>query len=385
MYYDRMRKSKFFGSYKSFLSSILPAHARLSFLGRRVERKYRAPQMVFPYDIGPSRRLLVILPADPLTALHQLTCVVALSSCFRGAHIAVVCEKRVTPFFKGLAGIEEFVEYDREEQYLFSPAFDRIGKKVHAGMYDVCLMLDPAPNLALLYVAGQSAAALRIGLSGAGNYPFLNLHVAPADGRRYLTDRGLCAASVLGVPRRERPGWSVAKESDKEMRTMLQELNIDPGAGLIGIDVPSLAGKFGKKWTLSLVEVLRAKPRVCYFFAWDRPDADMSEWMARQGLPVFADLPVPRAAALLAVSEIVVAGAGVVFELADLLRTPAVGLFTTEEFDSLCRESVTTKGLRIGDRPDEATIASVAQMVDARLAGARLQSQLSGAERGALR
>jgi hypothetical protein len=101
--------------------------------------------------------------------------------------------------------------------------------------------------------------------------------------------------------------------------------------------------------------------------------------MARQGLPVFIDLPVSRASALLAVSEIVVAGRGVMFELADLLRTPAVGLFTGEEFDSLCRESDTTKGLRIEDRPDESTIASVAHLVDARLGEARPQRQLSGA------
>ncbi|HMD67528.1 MAG TPA: hypothetical protein VKF42_01530, partial [Chitinivibrionales bacterium] len=241
-----MRKSKLFGSYKSFLSSILPARARLSFLGRMVERKYRAPQMVFPYDIGPSRRILVILPAEPLTALHQLTCVASLSACVKGAHIAVVCEKRVTPFFRALVGIEEFVEYEGEEQYLFSPAFDRIGKKVHAGMYDVCLMLDPAPDLALLYVAGQSAAALRIGLSGAGDYPFINLHVNPSAGRSHLTERGILVASVLGVPRRERPGWSVAKESVGEMRTMLRELNIDPDAPLVGIDGPCLVGRIGK-------------------------------------------------------------------------------------------------------------------------------------------
>lgn len=358
---------------------MLPARARLSFLGRTVERKYRAPQMVFPYDIGPSRRLLVILPADPLTALHQLTCVSSLTACIKGAHIAVMCEKRVTPFFKVLGGIEEFIEYDRDEQYLFSPAFDRIGKKVHAGMFDVCLMLDPAPDLALLYVAGQSAAALRVGLSGAGVYPFLNLHVTPAAGRNHLTDRGILVASVLGVPRRERPGWSVAKESVGEMQTMLRELNIDPAAPLVGIDGPCLVGRIGKKWTQSLVDALRAKPCVCYFFAWGRPDADTSEWMARQGLPVFADLPVSRAAALLAASKIAVAGAGVMFELADLLRRPAVGLFTGEEFDSLCRESDTTKGLRIPARPDDTTIGSVIGMVDARLAGVHLQPQLPDA------
>jgi len=76
---------------------------------------------------------------------------------------------------------------------------------------------------------------------------------------------------------------------------------------------------------------------------------------------------VPRSAALVDRSEFVVAGPGVLFELADLLKTPVAGVFTSEEFDMLCRESDTTKGLRIASGPDDATIASVERIVDARL------------------
>jgi|WetSurMetagenome_2_1015567.scaffolds.fasta_scaffold00056_5 ADP-heptose:LPS heptosyltransferase len=346
---------------------MLPPGARLAFLGRSVERKYRAQRMTFPYDMGPSRRVLIILPLDPVTALHQITGVASLVARYAGVHVSVVSEKRITPFFRAIAGIAEFIEYDRDEHYLFSPAFDAMGKKIHTGKFDVCLMLESSPDSALLYMAGQSAAALRVGLAGAGEYPFLNLHVKPSPGLRYLTDRGLLVASVLGVPRREKPGWSVTRESADEARTMLHERGLDHDPRLVGIDAPSFLSRFGGEWVRSLVDGLKARPCSCYLFSWERPGDEASEWMAKQGLPVFADLPVSRAAALLALSELVVAGRGVMFELADLLRRPVVGLFPEEEFDSLCRETETTRGLRIPVRPDEATLALVGRMLDARL------------------
>jgi ADP-heptose:LPS heptosyltransferase len=360
-----MTNSKTFGSLKSFLSSALPPGARLSLLRRIVERTYRAPQLVFPPGIGSLQRLLVILPGDPLVALHQLTCIVSLASHVKDARIALLCEKRVTPFFKTLLGITDFIEYDEAEHFLFSPRFDKIGKEIHAGGYDACLMLDPAPDLSLLYIAGQSAAAVRVGLAGAGDYPFINLHVNPAPGTTFLTDKSALVAAVLGVSVRAKAKWSVAKESLEEVGHMLREVNIDPASRLIGIDGPNFFGRFGKKWTQSLVDMLQAKQHLCYFFSYDQPEADASEWMEHQGIPVFANLPVSRGAALVHKSKFVVAGAGVLFELADLLRTPVAGVFTAQEFDALCKESDTTSGLRIASRPDDATIESVERIVDA--------------------
>ncbi len=374
-----MRKSKAFGSFKSFLSSILPAGTRLSLLRRAVEKRYHAPSLVFPYAVDRSKRLLIIAPADPLPALHQLTCVASLAAYLPQAHIAVLCERKVTPFYRTISGVKEFIEYDLDQRYLFSKEFDRIGKDVQSGGYDVCLMLDSRPDLSLLYLAGQSAASVRVGLAGAGEYPFLNLHLNPAPGTSNLTDRSLLVAAALGIPVRAKTSWSVSKESVEEVGQMLREVKIDPEARLIGIDGCGFFSSFGKSWTQTLVDMLLSKRRACYFYCFDAPDAEAFSWMERQGLPVFSNLPVSRGAALVHKSEIVVAGPGVMFELADLLRTPVAGVFTADEFGRYCKESETTWGVRIDSRPDQTTVESVGRIVDARLSPASARPVNEGA------
>jgi len=362
-----MKKSKLFANPKSFVSSILPARTRLHLLRSSVEKTCHAPQLVFPFAADSFKRALVIAPCDPLWALHQLACVISITAHCKGAHVTVMCERRVTPFFRTIAGIAEFIEYDDEARYLFSTEFERIGHDVRDGHYDLCVMLEPSPDLPLLYIAGQSAAAVRVGFVGAGDYPFLNLHVSPSQSTTNISDRSALVASVLGMPARARTQWSVAKEATEEVGHLLRETGVDPGSRLIGIDGEYFFRQFGKSWTQSLIDMLQTKQRACYFYSFGLPEPDSTAWMERQGLPVFSSIGVPRSAALVDRSEFVVAGPGVLFELADLLKTPVAGVFTSEEFDMLCRESDTTKGLRIASGPDDATIASVERIVDARL------------------
>jgi ADP-heptose:LPS heptosyltransferase len=329
----------------------------------RLERKYRATQLVFPHECGPSSRFLVIVPGAPVLALLQLPCVVSIAARFRGAHITVVCEKSVSPFFRTVLGIAEFIEYHAGEGYLFSKEFDRIGKAVSTGRFDVCIMLDHEPGLPLLYAAGQSAAAVRIGLSGAGDYPFLNLHVKPSTSRTCLTDKGMLVAATLGVPLYPQSHWSVTKESVEEVALMLREMNVAPSSRLAGIDGQYYYEHHGRKWTRQLLDMLATKPCVCYLFSYGAVRNDAREWAGRQNLPVFSDLPASRCAALIYKSEFVIAGPTVLFELADLLRKPAVGVFDDRESALFCRESDTTKGVRYVKRPDDETIGSVEQCI----------------------
>jgi ADP-heptose:LPS heptosyltransferase len=360
-----MRKSKLFGSLKSFLSSCLPASARVSLLARAVERKCRTPQFAFPFKCGPLPRILVILPEDALAALHQVSCLMSLAAHFKGAHVTVLCEKRVTPFFKTLGGVAEFMEYAAPDRYLFSREFDRIGREISNGRYDMCLMLEPEPDLALLYSAGRSAAPVRIGFTGAGDYPFLNLHVNPAPQRANLTDRGLLVAGMLGVPLRPRARWSVSKDSADEAALMLREMMVPPDSRLIGIDGAYFFSRHGRQWTESLVDMLQKKSFVCYLFSFDEPGSDAVAWAGQQKLPLFSNLPATRSAAIIYKSEFVVAGPTVLFELAGLLGRPAVGVFEEGEIGAFFRESDTAKGLRYVSRPDSATIASIGHYIDA--------------------
>jgi ADP-heptose:LPS heptosyltransferase len=360
-----MRKSKLFGSFKSFLSSFLPVSARMSLLKWNVARKYRAPQLEFPYACGPLPRILVILPEDPLAALHQVSCLVSVAAHFKAAHVVALCEKRASPFFKTLGAISKIMEYDAADRYLFSREFDRIGKEISAGRFDMCLMLEPKPDLSLLYCAGKSAAQVRIGIKGAGDYPFLNLHVNPSPQRTYLTDRGLLLAAMLGVPVRPKARWSVSKEAAEEAGLMLREMKVPPASRLVGIDGAYFYRRHGRQWTQALIDMLQKKSFVCWLFSLGEPGGEAVLWAGERNLPLFANLPAARSAAIVAKSEFVVAGPTVLFELADLLRTPALGVFEEGEIAAFCRDSETTRGLQYVSRPDNSTIDSIERSIAA--------------------
>jgi ADP-heptose:LPS heptosyltransferase len=370
-----MKKAKVFGSPLSFLSSMLPGSARLSLLSWLVQRRYDAPGIVFPFGFSTPPKILVLLPEDPLAALHQVSGLVALAARFRDARITVLCQRLVTPFFRMLTAVNDFIEYDCRQRYLFSKDFTRIGKAINNERYDMCVMLDNDPPMALLYLCGQSAAAVRIGFAETGGvgsgYPFLNMQVKPSQRCAYSTDRGLLLASMLGAQVQTKMRWSVAKDSIAEVNLLLGEMKIDPSSRLVGIDAGYFLRVFGAQWTQSLIEKLQDLWRdksssvpattrwTCYLFSYEEPDEKTSEWLGRHGLPVFSNLTASRCAALVNKSGFVVAGATVLFELADVLRRPVIGILTDSQFDAYCRESETTRGLRYSKRPDQSTIDTV--------------------------
>jgi len=337
----------------------------VSLLKWSVARKYKAPRFEFPYACGPLPRILVILPEEPLAALHQVSCLTSVAAHFKAAHLVALCEKRVAPFFKTLGTVSKFMEYDAADRYLFSREFDGIGREISAGRFDMCLMLEPNPDLSLLYCAGKSAAQVRIGIKGAGDYPFLNLHVNPAPCRTYLTDRSMLLAAMLGVPSGPKARWSVTREAADEAGLMLREMKVPLAARLIGIDGAYFYRRHGRQWTQSLLDMLQKKPFVCWLFSHGEPGGDAAAWAGERNLPLLADLPAARSAAVISKSEFVVAGPTVLFELADLLRTSAVGVFEEAELGTYCRESATSRGLGYVSRPDGSTIDAIERCVDA--------------------
>ena len=352
---------------QSFLSSILPGPVRMSLLTWLVKRRHGTPGLVFPYGFSTPPKFLVILPEDPLAALHQVSGLVALAGHFRDAHITVVCQRLVTPFFRMLTAVDDFIEYDCRERYLFSKEFLRMGKAVAGMHFDACVMHDRSPHLALLYLCGQSASPVRIGLCGAGEYPFLNLTVRPSPDRSYSTDLGLLLAAMLGAKAQNKIRWTVAKEALSEVNLLLGEMKVAPSSRLIGIDAGYFLQAFGEKWTQSLVDKLRNRQSTCYLFSHAEPDEKASEWLKRQDMPVFTNLAASRSAALVYKSEFIVAGATVLFELADVLHRPVIGILTEAQFGAFCRESETTRALRYADgkRPDQEVIDAVGRHITA--------------------
>ncbi|MBN1758807.1 MAG: hypothetical protein JW863_10835, partial [Chitinispirillaceae bacterium] len=153
-----------------------------AFLTFLLHKKHRVPSLKFPVDILSVKEVLIILPETPLEVLHQLKNVISLMTLFKHAGITLLCEHSVASYIKMIPGLN-IVEYDAQDH--FSTEFSRMAQQFRGGV-DVCLLLDAAPALPMLYLAGSTAASVRAGYCDAGDYPFLNLHVRPSPSRVYL-------------------------------------------------------------------------------------------------------------------------------------------------------------------------------------------------------
>ncbi|MBN2188653.1 MAG: hypothetical protein JW699_04305, partial [Chitinispirillaceae bacterium] len=171
-----MAYNKNSGALKRFAFAILGRENGRKLLARIV-RKATAhlPPLSFPIDEAAVKRVLMILPPEPLAVLHQLKNIIALKAFFRNAETTLLVEASCMELAGMVEGIS-LIEYRREEKRLFSASFGVFNRTL-AGAADVCCVLTDREDLPLFYLAGRTAAPVRAGYEGAGRFPFINLHI----------------------------------------------------------------------------------------------------------------------------------------------------------------------------------------------------------------
>ena len=342
------KKAKNSGWIRRTFFSVLGKNRTRKFLDFLLKKKYRVSSLKFPVDILAVKEILIILPESSLEVLHQLKNVISLMTLFKHAGITLLCEHSVAPYIRMIPGLN-VVEY--AAQNYFSTEFSRMARQFQ-GTVDLCLMLDAAPGLPMLYLAGSTAASVRAGYCDAGDYPFLNLHVRPSPRRVYLADWYCSMAEIFGA----KPGdirWRVAKKTMEEVDHLIGELKIAPDAPLIGFDALHFIRSFGIAWTdefMHRIDELRAG--TVYFHVEDGATEQELVWLCKQNVPSFADLSASRLAALVSRSKFVISGNTSMYILAGLLHRPAVGFFPAETFERYCPQSQLHGGVPYTGRPE---------------------------------
>jgi ADP-heptose:LPS heptosyltransferase len=359
-----MAKSNIFGNSKRFLSKLLPGRWRFGLLQWTVIHRFKAPPLVFPWNCSTMKKVLAILPEEPVEAFHQISNYIRISGLFHDASFVVFCTREVRPYFQQVHPQAAFIEYERRQRFLFSKEFDEWGKELHDEEFDLCLMLERSPDASLLYLAGKTAAAVRAGYCGAGEFPFLNLQVNPSSKQPYLADQNALMANVFGAPKAVPIGWSVSKETIDELSHMARELSISPAARLVGVDAEFLFNAFGAEWTRRLFDAFSKSGDDVFCSLIDgEPSEELSEFLTSLNIPVFSNLSASRLAAILTRCVCTVSGRSVLFELANLLCKPVVGIFEKDSCSRYCRQSASTRGITYTAQPDHATIQSIADAV----------------------
>ena len=332
-----MTSNKNTGRLKRFFFRLLGGARGKNFLAGKIRRQTAAiPPFSFPIDVASIKRILIILPSEPLQVLYQLRNVLELAAYFREATLTLLAEESCTPFAGMIAGAK-VVEYAGESKRLFSAAFNEFNR-AFAGAVDLCCLLTRTEDLTLLYLAGRTAAPVRVGYVGAGGSPFINLHIGPSADRHYLPEWNCAMAEILGARKMKPHRPSLAKQTLEEIDQLLRERRLDPASSLIGIDAPFFWRSFGAKWTAGLLEALTPllAGRATYLYALDPSSPQEQEKFAKFGFPLISGLSVPQTAALAARSQLVITGNTLLFGLATLVGVPALGVFSLVEQEAYC-------------------------------------------------
>lgn len=308
-----------------------------------LRKHIKVPPISFPVNVPEVKEVLLILPEKQIDVLYQLQNVVGIASLFKHAGVTLICERQTTSLVKMIPGLT-VVEYDSNARDVFAKEFTALAREFR-GVVDICFLLDEKPDIALLYLAGATAAPARVGYYGAGDYPFLNLKVCPSKSKKYIPDRNSSIADLFGA-KQEGVCWSVAPKVLDEIDHLLRESKIKRKAALIGIDALFLHKRFGHVWAGHFISRFKELNKgELYLYAEHITQSTEMDWLKAQMLPVMTNLSESRTAALVSRSDLIITGNTLLYVIAGLLNKPAVGLFHESEMESFCPQSAIHKGI----------------------------------------
>lgn len=362
-----MKRKKKFKPLLYYLFKLLSKSKRSELIKSLVRRKTGSYALDLPDDLTASKNILFVLPEDPLEALHQVVNIISIINFLmqkNTVHIIFLCENKIAPYFKNIHGIQKMVTYESDQRYLFSQEFALIRKELQKEYVDLCLFLERKPDLSLLHLIGTIRAKVRVTYDGVSEFPFFNLHVKTSNQQLYRPRQNCVMAKNLGAKIEHKLQWSVSKEVITEITLMLKGSGITDDVWFAGIDSQYFFETFGSAWTQTLIKKLtETADKTWYLYTEDIQKPAFLTWLKSLNLPVFSDLTPSRQAALLYKSNFVITGKTALFELANLLHKPVLGLFEVKELPIHCKITATSMGISYTKKPDEQTITKICEQV----------------------
>jgi ADP-heptose:LPS heptosyltransferase len=343
LYNSTEKKAKSTVRVRGTLFKLLGKSHSKSILSLVLKRRQHESLVNFPINVSHVKNIVIILPEDRLQSLYQLKNVISLVSTFKHAAITLLCEQSIASVVNMIPGLS-IIEYDIEDRIGFGSSFLNLSRQFR-GSADICFLLDHQPELAVLYFAGATRAPIRIGYHDSGEYPFLNLHVRPSAYKKYLPDWN-CSIAQMFSNESENLKWCVAKKTIEEVEHLMKESGMKKGPNLGGIDVVSLLNTLGESCTSKLLSSIISLTTFKWYLYLNEGMTTPS-WIQQFNIPILSDLSVSRAAALVTESELIITGNSMLYGLATLLDSSAIGFFNENEIERYCPQSPTLKGIVI--------------------------------------
>ena len=340
------------------LSKMLIAHL----LRKKIDRSPAA----FPADLARSSDILFILPNDRVEMVFLLESLFAILGRYRNSNVTFLCPAAHAPYVSGRKRVQ-VIKYNPAELQLYSAEFNRLVGELANRAFDICVLFEKEQALTHLYFAGLSRAHLRIGWSNGNGYPFLNVRLVPAD-RKDVTvwERNLEIAKVLDANADTTVRWGVQKTTADEVMQLLGEYKLKKDLPLVCIDLASLERTCGGAWCGELLNALKGSG-IRQFYIFGGPEEEQNSFNDAP-FPVLPSMSIPRTAALIASTDVVVTGVGAMLGLAQISMSRIVPALTNEDAAAYCKKSANIMPVTFTGEPDNKAVKAVVQNVRTLLA-----------------
>jgi ADP-heptose:LPS heptosyltransferase len=326
----------------------------ISFLLRkRIDKSPAA----FPGDLNRSGDILFILPEDRVEMVFQLENLFAILGRYKNSNITFLCPAAHASFVSALKK-SQVVKYDPAQFTLYSAEFNKVIAEFSSRAFDICVVLEKRYTLAHLYIVGMSRAHLRIGWGDTGAYPFLNVRFIPA-GRDNATlwERNLEVAKILNADADTTVRWGVPKTTAEEVAQLLSEHKLKKDPALICLDLVNLERNCGREWCEELLKAL-ATPRKGRFYVFGGPEEENHSFKDLP-FPVLPPMSIPRTAALIACTDLVITGAGALLGLAQISACDIIPVVTKEQAAAYCKKDERIMPAMFEAKADDKTAKAV--------------------------
>ncbi|MCL2219746.1 MAG: hypothetical protein FWB94_07675 [Chitinispirillia bacterium] len=376
-------KTKKTGRLRRFALRVLGPSVSKRVICRILRKKISNAPALLPEGLNRNSEILFILPADRVEMIFQLENLFAILGRYKDSNLTFLCPAAHTSFVSGLKNVR-VIKFDPAEFMLYSVEFNRVALDLSTKSFDICILLEKRYTLAHLYIMGMSHAHLRVGWGGDDGFPFMNIRLleAPSEGKT-LWERNLEVAKILDADSESKVRWGVQKSTAEEVSQLLKEHKLKKEPALICVDAASLEAECGKEWCAELMRSLKGsgagnfyifgggaekekqapaeKVAVAAGADKDKPagaegekpaPAEAEKPVAKDSIfPVLPSLSIPKTAALMACTDVVVTAAGPLLGLAQISSAKIVPVVTKEQSELYCRASVKIMPVLFAGKP----------------------------------
>jgi len=331
-----------------------------------LRKKIDKSPAAFPTDLARSSDILFILPQDRVEMVFLLESLFAILGRYRNSNVTFLCPATHAPYVSGRKRVQ-VIKYNPSEFQIYSAEFNRLAGELSNRAFDICVLFEKEQTLAHLYFVGLSRAHLRIGWDIGNAYPFLNVRLIPTE-RKNVTvwERNLEIAKILDANADTTVRWGVQKTTAEEVGQLLGEYKLKKDQPLICIDLASLERTGGSEWCAELLNALKGSG-IRQFYIFGGPEEEHHSFKDTP-FPVLPSMSIPRTAALIACTDVVITGLGALLGLAQISMSKIVPALTDADAAAYCKKSRNIMPVTFSSEPDDKTAKAVVRNVKALMA-----------------